>query len=286
MSAQQRADNQPSVHRAGNRLAHAPIAQNRVAQVEAEILQRRAASVLHHKVWPPGQQRQRIHGQGIHRNIRRALLQFQRLGDRVRHNREAHPLNRGRMLPVVRVAFQNHVLIGLRAHKFERPCADRMPPEILPAAVGNNAHRACGEIGQQKIIRLAQMKDDRERVARLNALHRRIRCGLGRNHGAVTHRLHRPHHIACRQRLSIVEEHATAQMKNHRARVRFLPPFGQRRREVEVRIARHQPIENQLVDVLRLPIGANAWVKIRRARVDKKDQRFRIAFPAAATRQQ
>ncbi len=78
----------------------------------------------------------------------------------------------------------DHVLIDLLAHEAERPRAHRMPPEIASAAFGNNADRARRKIGQQKIVRVLQMKDHGPRIAGFHRFHRGIGCGLGRDHRA------------------------------------------------------------------------------------------------------
>jgi hypothetical protein len=166
---------------------------------------------------------------------------------------KAHPLNLRRAGPTQRIALDDHVLIDLLAHEAKRPRAHRMPPELAPAALGNNAEGARGKIGQQKIVRVLQMKNTVRASRASTELHRRIGRGLGRDHRARAHRIHGPHHIARGQRAAIVEAHALAQMKDQRQRIRLLPALGQRRREMKAGIARHQPIEEQLVDVLRLP---------------------------------
>ncbi len=79
--------------------------------------------------------------------------------------------------------------------------------------------------------------------------------------------------------------HAIAQMKDQRQRLRLLPTLGQRGREMKAGIAGHQSIEEQLVDVLRLRIGADARIKVGRAALDQKDHRPRVARSRVAARQ-
>jgi hypothetical protein len=205
---QQRLDDQLAVDGAGNRLTHPRVLQQRIAQVEAEVLNLRSRRVFDNQIRPRGQHRQRIHGQGIDGHVARAFFQLQRLGDRVRHHAKAHPLNLRRAGPTQRIALDHHVLIDLLADKAKRPRAHRMPPELAPAAFGNNAECARRKIGQQKIVRVLQMENNRPRIASLDCIHRGIGGGLGRNHRARADRIHRPRHIARRQRAAVVEAHA------------------------------------------------------------------------------
>ena len=70
-------------------------------------------------------------------------------------------------------------------------------------------------------------------------------------------------------------------MKDERERVGLLPALGQRGSEVKAGVARHQAVEEQLVDVLRLRVGADARIEIGRAALDEKDHRPRVARCAA-----
>ena len=62
--------------------------------------------------------------------------------------------------PAQRIALHDHILIDLLADESKRPSADRMLPEVVSAAFGNNADGAGGEIGEEEIIRMLQMKND------------------------------------------------------------------------------------------------------------------------------
>ena len=139
MAAHQRLDDELPVDGAGNRLAHPHILEQRVEEVEAEVLNLRAARILNLQIGARGQNRQRIHGQGIDGHVGRALLQLQRFRDRVRHDGEAHPLDLGHNRPTLGIALDKHILIDLLANEAEGPGTYRMLPEVAPAALGNNA---------------------------------------------------------------------------------------------------------------------------------------------------
>src|ERR1700753_445171 len=71
-------------------------------------------------------------------------------------------------------------------------------------------------------------------------------------------------------------------MKDHRLRIRLIPSLRQRRRKVKARIALNEPVENQLINMLRLHIRAYSWIKARRATLDQKHHRPRIALRGLA----
>ena len=85
-----------------------------------------------------------------------------------------------------------------------------------------------------------------------------------------------------RERPAIVEVHSVAQMKDERPGIGLIPALRQRGREVEARIARHQAVEEQLVNVFRLRIRSDARIEIGGAALDQKDDRVRIALRGAA----
>ena len=70
-----------------------------------------------------------------------------------------------------RVALDHHILIDLLAHKTKRPGPYRMLPEIPPAPFRNNPDRPCRKIGQQKVVRVLQVKNHCPLVRSLNLIH-------------------------------------------------------------------------------------------------------------------
>ena len=126
------------------------------------------------------------------------------------------------------------------------------------------------------------MKNDRPLVGSFHRAYRCVSRGLGRDHSARAHGLDGPYDIARRQRPAIVEAYARAQMKDQRQRVGLLPSFSQSGSEVKARVAGHQSIEEQLVNMLRLAVRSNARIEIRRTAVDEKDNSAGVAWRRAA----
>ena len=72
-------------------------------------------------------------------------------------------------------------------------------------------------------------------------------------------------------------------MKDQRQRIALFPALRQRRREMKIRILRDQSVEDQLVDMLRLPIRPNARIEIGRAALNQKHDRIWIALRRMTT---
>jgi hypothetical protein len=75
--------------------------------------------------------------------------------------------------------------------------------------------------------------------------------------------------------------HTLMQMESVSERIGGLPTFGQTWRDVQVRIAGEQVIEDKVVNTLRLRIQTNPRIEIRRAALDDHHQRVGIRLAAA-----
>ena len=73
-------------------------------------------------------------------------------------------------------------------------------------------------------------------------------------------------------------------MEDVRLRIGNFPPLGEPRLELEVLVAAHERVEQQLVDALGLRIDADARVKVRGAAFDEDDDRVGIGLSAQDAR--
>lgn len=160
-----------------------------------------------------------------------------------------------------------------------------MPPEVAAAALRDDPESFRSKVGEQKIVGVLQMKNNREGIAGLNGFNGCIGRGLGREDSAVAHGADTPNHILGRQGMSVAEAHARTKMKNHCPRIRLLPVLCQRRHEMELSVPLNESIEEQLGDMLRCEVGSHAWIEARRATFDEKDDGSRIALRRSAPRQ-
>jgi len=74
-------------------------------------------------------------------------------------------------------------------------------------------------------------------------------------------------------------------MEDQRQRIGLLPALGQGGRELEAGVVRHQPVEQQRVDALRLGIGAHARIQIGRAALNQEHDCGRVPGPRVAAGQ-
>src|SRR5262249_51457798 len=80
------------------------------------------------------------------------------------------------------------------------------------------------------------------------------------------------------------EANVAAQVKHVRSRIRHLPSLGNPGADRESIVTAHQGIEDQLINTLRLRVGPDAGVEIRRAVLDDHHQRAGPGRPGAGKR--
>src|SRR5437762_2973657 len=145
-----------------------------------------------------------------------------------------------------------------------------MAPEFAPAALGNDAHGACGKIGEQKVVCVFQVEDDGVGITSFNRVNRSIGCGFRRDDGAIAHGVDGPRDVARGEGAAVMEAHAVAQMEDERFGIGLVPALGERGCEMEIAVASDEAVEEQLVDMFRLSIRTYARVKIGGAAVDEE----------------
>src|ERR1700745_2557784 len=70
-----------------------------------------------------------------------------------------------------------------------------------------------------------------------------------------------------------MKAHTVAQVKDIRQRIRLIPACCQRWSEAKILIPRDQAIEQQFINVLRLPVSPHPRIEIRRAALNQEHQR-------------
>ncbi len=100
------------------------------------------------------------------------------------------------LAPVVVVALDNDFLVGLGADKFERSRTDRMPRNLITAALRDNADCSVGQIPQQRGESLFQVKNHGEIIWRVDVIDETVDCGLRAANFALKQRIKRPLHVA------------------------------------------------------------------------------------------
>ena len=96
LSTIDRLNNQRAINRLRNRRAHAHIAQNRIAQIEDQIVEDRARPLVDGEARIARQRVDQVGAQRIALHIRRPLLQLERARGVVRHYRETNARKRRR----------------------------------------------------------------------------------------------------------------------------------------------------------------------------------------------
>src|SRR5580704_11437747 len=97
-------------------------------------------------------------------------------------------LNLGRCPTLGGIAFQQDVVVLLRAHKAKRPGADRMFRRIAPGAFGNYAERWPANIREKAAVRLTEVNDKRGSVGSPDGLDEAERTPFGSRHTSIQDR--------------------------------------------------------------------------------------------------
>ena len=103
---------------------------------------------------------------------------------------------------------------------------------------------------------------------------------------SIGHRVNAPLHISGPKRAAIVKANPLSQVKDICQRIASLPTFSDPWLQIEVLVFAHERIEQQFVDALRLGIGTNAWIKIRRTGLNEKSNCVGIGTTAGAANQE
>ena len=147
-----------------------------------------------------------------------------------------------------------------------------MPRHLIAAAVGHNANRSIGDVPQQRGVRFLHVEDNREVIRSVEMIEKAKGCRFRATNLSSKQGIESPLHVARGQRASVVEFHASMQMKNIGERVGNLPALGQAGGNVEVVTAREQVVEDQIVDAFRLRVEPHTRVEIGGTRFNDHDQ--------------
>ena len=123
-------------------------------------------------------------------------------------------------------------------------------------------------------------------VERVNMIDQLVRGGFQSNQAAVAHAVERPLDVARSERAAIMKTNAMAKMEDVGARVGHVPLLGQPRLDVEMLITMHQRIEDQLINALRLGVGADTRIKIGGTKLNDHHQRVGRGMMGAGNQKQ
>ncbi len=112
------------------------------------------------------------------------------------------------------------------------------------------------------------MEDNGKVVGCVDMIDRGEGAGLRSAKLAVEQGIEGPFHIACGQRLSVVEANTVVQVKDVGLRIGSFPAIRQPGLQLKVFVAANQRVEEHLIDALGLRVDANPWVEVGGAALD------------------
>ena len=156
-----------------------------------------------------------------------------------------------------------------------------MPRHFVSTAGGHDADGSLRQVPQQSGIRFLHVKYDSEIVRSIDVIDKVICRRPSAANLPAEQRIEGPFHVARGERSAVVKSYSVTQVKNVSERIGNLPALGQARRDIQIRAACEEIVENQAVDALRLRIDSHARVEIRRARFDHHHQSVGIRLRGA-----
>src|ERR1700680_4003546 len=115
----------------GDPLPHSRIFQDRIAQVKTEIGQPGSGRAFDCKIWFACQGKYGVGRERVDSDVTAAFAKFESLGRGVGHHGKAHARHLSWSAPIVVVALDDYVAVGLSADKPERSGADGMPGHFV-----------------------------------------------------------------------------------------------------------------------------------------------------------
>src|ERR1700722_16668513 len=113
-------DHRPPVERVSDRLPNPHVCQDRIAEIESEGREPGSGRTLKLKIGKMRQRKYSVWRKRVDGQVAAALAQFESLRSRVGHDGKAHARQLDRSVPIIVVAFDDNLSVGLCANEPER----------------------------------------------------------------------------------------------------------------------------------------------------------------------
>ena len=173
---------------------HAPVAQDRVLEVEPEIAEARAGALRHLVARVVAEGGHRVRRQVVDHHLHRALAQLEHPHRGVGDLAQDQPRQARRAAPVARKGLERDGVRGA-PREAEGAGADRPLVHLFRRHPAGDDRQAARQLGEQGSEGLAQVEVDGVGIDHRHALERGERPALRGRHGAVEDGADRPRHV-------------------------------------------------------------------------------------------
>ena len=233
------------------RLPHTHVVQRRQPGVHAGEHHADPRRLVHGKLRVLAQRRQ-LRGRGEQHHVGVARLQRDHPRALLGHHLEDDAVDERLVAPVVGIALDDHVRVGLPLDELERASADGRPAEVgahlLHGGRRHDAHAVHRERAEDRPVGLLRDHVDGEVVDDLGAAQRARQARPARGRLAVERAVEREAHRLGIERRAVVELHVRAQLESHARGRHDLVRGRERGLDLHLLVEREQTLEHVEVD--------------------------------------